>query len=633
MEMNKNRVLSSRTKLTKELLNRPWVLASLFVSFAVLLFMMFFFNYEDTSTFLIWSVEWLDCLFGKTDMSFVDYTALNLHGGVFPTGCDHSILQILPSSIWNIPVWVIYRLKDKVIIDDLFGRIWFKTGLVICVVFLAREVASIVKIINKEADHILAYPLVFASVDILISTMFAGQDEILYLLTLIISLRMLLLDRKKAFLLFATITVSLYPVMLIPLLAMLVYKEKRVGVILLMTVTTCVPTMVVSVLEKRIPLISRALFIEDDFMRGLYGSGITFNQSLGSVPVVVVVIVILLFYSFVKKNDDYQMIWTLSALTFAITLLSSDSKLDYFYRSILYVPFCIILLLISKQNISTNALLLAIYSLIRTWISMCIYKSALSTASLAFGNELTDRMFNNYGYVYVADYYAQKMPVLKNMGLIVAVCIAIACVFLYINYGNNQSRIVNIFNINRDKMVFATTWVTPLIVLIIVNAFYQVSKDSVQEAYNCHLYFGMAHYEEIYNSDSYYSYANKTGVHHFHDRAVVDSGFYMSGGYDDVTTRHLPSGGVSYGPYFTLYEGEYQITINGSNLDYADFDCTGFVNDEYQLIDKSNINISENQITYTIELNQQVSGMEFRIFNNNENEVILNEIYIQELTA
>ena len=58
--------------------------------------MVFMFNYVDGEVYASWSAELLDCVFGKTDMNFYDYSALNLRvDKPVYYGCDKTILMMI----------------------------------------------------------------------------------------------------------------------------------------------------------------------------------------------------------------------------------------------------------------------------------------------------------------------------------------------------------------------------------------------------------------------------------------------------------------------------------------------------------------------------------------------------------
>lgn len=90
----------------------------------------------------------------------------------------------------------------------------------------------------------------------------------------------------------------------------------------------------------------------------------------------------------------------------------------------------------------------------------------------------------------------------------------------------------------------------------------------------------------------------------------------------------LAPGATQYGPYISLEKNEYIIRINGENLTNMDFDCIG----------DRNINIinimehTDNNIIYKINIEENINSIEFRVFNNtNENAVVKNISYYKDL--
>ena len=87
-------------------IKRPALLISIVLSFVCIFVMMFCFRYSDIKAYQVWSLEFLDCVFGKTDVEFYQYTYMDPRESLMPMPCDHSILTMLPIIIWDIPLWI-----------------------------------------------------------------------------------------------------------------------------------------------------------------------------------------------------------------------------------------------------------------------------------------------------------------------------------------------------------------------------------------------------------------------------------------------------------------------------------------------------------------------------------------------
>ena len=88
----------------------------------------------------------------------------------------------------------------------------------------------------------------------------------------------------------------------------------------------------------------------------------------------------------------------------------------------------------------------------------------------------------------------------------------------------------------------------------------------------------------------------------------------------------LVNGSAQYGPYCTADAGSYEIIIRGINLDKADFDvisCGGKI--KYKPF---NVIISSKEIRCSFNLSENVSDLEIRTFNNQEEHVVIYDIIL-----
>lgn len=101
-----------------------------------------------------------------------------------------------------------------------------------------------------------------------------------------------------------------------------------------------------------------------------------------------------------------------------------------------------------------------------------------------------------------------------------------------------------------------------------------------------------------------------------------------NGGTDAENGRELYSSGISYGPYWTVPAGNYNITIVGNELtnavDIALYSGHGTVHYDYTVI-----NSSESQIVLNLSLDQDTSDLEIYIKNNTQNTIYLKEIRLE----
>lgn len=106
------------------------------------------------------------------------------------------------------------------------------------------------------------------------------------------------------------------------------------------------------------------------------------------------------------------------------------------------------------------------------------------------------------------------------------------------------------------------------------------------------------------------------------------SGKNLKNGEDNDAGRMLKLGGVSYGPYADLGEGSYIVTIIGNNLEKADYDIAYDEGKNKIEIQKSEKNNEKIVVKFTVK--KELKDFEFRIFNNNQETIIVNSIIISK---
>lgn len=88
----------------------------------------------------------------------------------------------------------------------------------------------------------------------------------------------------------------------------------------------------------------------------------------------------------------------------------------------------------------------------------------------------------------------------------------------------------------------------------------------------------------------------------------------------------ITTGGLIFGPYESIESGQYQIKFIGENFNAAEFDVWSNSSDNMtQTITER----TSDYVIITFELYEQIPDIEFRVFNNSEEEVILNKILIE----
>jgi len=609
------------------ILKRPWLIVSMALSVICILVMMFTFRYGDMRAYQAWTLEFLDCLFGKTDVEFYQYTAMDLRESLMPMPCDHSILTLIPIIIWNIPLWVHHEITGVMSAGCHIDMVWLKIGLVVCLFFVALEVYRIVNKVHPTEYSLLAFPLIFMSGDFMVSTMYCGQDEVVYILFLVMALRHLIYNNKWRFLLCATAAVSLNPLTLLPVLLMVVYREKRVLFIILDVVITLVPNALFEYLYRDNSIYQNAVVVNGGAMKTLFTSGVTLGQDIGRVPLLFVLFGVLVFLSYASSYEEKNHFITLkivAAMTMGQILLSTGSYIDYFYRSPLYVPFLAAMVLCSGKDLRTNLILYGFYTSFQNWIELCDDNN-LTTFNLEISNSIVTKNYLNYGCLILNKYVGDHVPALLNRGLITAICLSLAIILFIFN--SSRFKDVTITKLSADKLTVVISLYMPLI----LGIFFGMWIDyAYVKAYQKQIFFGNEYLEQTL-SYANFNYITYNGMHTYSNKIVYENGVCLINGEDENGIRTIHQDGISFGPYTTLYEGVYQITICGENLEEIGVTCTYSEEDVISNIDIRDAELSYSQATYQIVIDERVDNVEFGVFNSTSDDVILTSINIQEI--
>lgn len=601
------------------------------VSILCIVFMTVIFDYCDGDVYIAWSMDFLDCLFGKANKEFYEYSALNLHieNSLFK-GCDKSVLMILPLAIWNIPVWIAHRITGEMIVTGIWDITWMKLGFILCIVITAVECTKIVKAVRPDANSEFVFPLMLGSFDVLCSTLYAAQDEIVYLMVLVIAMRHMINRKIILFLVFSTLSVALNPEMIIPVIIMILFYEDRIWKVFLDAFICVVPLGIINFIYRNNEVYNNARVTGSEFTRSLFSTDIGLKIGENTVSLFIILICLMLFFIYAhrdEKPDNRNMVWSMALLMVGMSLLSTGGYINYFYRDLLFVPFLIILILTSEQNSTTNVILYLLYTWGRSILGLVNgAPQSMSSAYLSINNITLRKIYDNVGKLIMGKFYGDKISLLANSGLITAVCLSLAIVIFYINSRSGLKTEYRLFEINKDILVAFNSLLVPIILLAFVYMF--ICKDSY---YYCKdIKFGSSFVEYNLEELDAEELSYNSSIHVFPTQIVYEDNLCLMNGEDVDECRCLYEGGVSFGPYISLYPGTYQVTICGKGLEHLGFDCD--YSDNYSLcsIPIESAAVTDDVITYTIHLDSYTTNIEFTLFNNSSEPVTLDRINIAE---
>lgn len=334
--------------------------ALLCVTILTSILMLISFEYIDVDSITAWSLNFWDLLFRGKLNEFYQYAAENLRGADYPN-CSGNYLWLLPVCIWNFPLWVVHQICGIMSVHYFFSLCWTKLFWLFAQIVTALTCRKICLMLlgngNQEAENtgILAFLLVMASPELMMSVGYAGQDEIIYICLFMLAFYEYLCEKWWKCYLLMVGCVSLCPIMLLPCIALFLLKEKNIIKLLGLTVGTMVPTVLFEFLYRN-DVIYQVVKQRHDFGNLIIDFFSEYRIMPGtnelSYSLIALLVLYFVCYTTPKQGEeDQRKAVFMMALAFFITcfLMKQD-----WYRMFLWVPFFVILILASQQNRNMN---------------------------------------------------------------------------------------------------------------------------------------------------------------------------------------------------------------------------------------------------------------------------------------
>lgn len=332
----------------------------------------FLFSYEDIVSYTTWSVNFWDLLFQGKLGEFYVYAQENLRQAPFEGFCG-SYLTIFPWILWNFPLYLTHPFPEKITVDSMPCILWSKLLLVVCIVGIGVFVYKIVKDIFNLAEE-QAWIAVLLSVggyEIIDSTVYAGQDEVIYIFLFLASLYLLLRGSTKGFLIGTCLSVTVCPIMLIPFLTVFLICEKNIFKLLLGTIFTLTPSLLFEIAYSNDEIYQRTKEINTSGVFECMMNGDLVGTALGNISLVGVALVILFFICYVteKKEKEEENIFLIYAISISFFIICFMAPFNVFYRFGIYAPFWAVLVVLKKNRLNMNVFLMMIISYGRAFCS------------------------------------------------------------------------------------------------------------------------------------------------------------------------------------------------------------------------------------------------------------------------
>ncbi len=354
-------------------ISKPYLKLCFTVLIVSYLAIAFLFSYEDIVSYTTWSVNFWDLLFQGRIGEFYAYAQENLRQAPFEGFCG-SYLTIFPWILWNFPLYLTHPFSKSITVDSMPCILWSKLLLIVCILGIGVFSYKIVKDIFKleEEQAWMTVLLSIGGYEIIDSTVYAGQDEVIYVFLFLVSLYLLLRGSMKGFLIGSCMSVTVCPIMLIPFLAAFLIYEKNIVKISFGTAFTLIPSLLFEIAYRNDDIYQRTKEINTSGVFECMMNGDLVGTALGSVSLVGVALVILFFVCYVTEKEEKDMekgFFLIYAISISFFIICFMAPFNVFYRFGIYAPFWAVLVVLKKTRMNMNVFLMTIISYGRAFCS------------------------------------------------------------------------------------------------------------------------------------------------------------------------------------------------------------------------------------------------------------------------
>ncbi len=403
------------------------------------------FNYIDAQSLTAWAVNNWDLLIqGRMGDFYTD----KIEGGMgFARGAVHpqieggaSFLMFIPQMLWCFPLWITHYFGDNINVGTVGCVMWYKLFLFVMTGVTAYVCFRIVRRLSQDMFRaLIAAILVIASVEVLLSTGYTGQDEIVYLAFTMLAIDCLLLKKYKMFIFWSACAVTCCPLIIIPLALALILKEKSILKIGLGMLIMVLPTLVWAIGSSGM---TRTYISQDDQMARVLDYLSIPSATEIKASVFVIFLCVLFFACFLKQDvSDRKLIWYVSLPIIWLSFIADT----FYYRTLLYIPFLIILITLGNQDdLDLKLLLITVLQYVRFFTLQANVRISMNTFFVV-DTKWAKNLCAKYGSMQYEAYDSMIEKFLEGhntlsglMGAFGGLTIGIVLILLWITYSDDH---------------------------------------------------------------------------------------------------------------------------------------------------------------------------------------------------
>ena len=458
--------------------NKTWFYSLLAIPLLVSYYVVFFvFKYCDLTSLTAWSYEFLDSLSSGTLGDFYSYLVDNPRQAIHLTW-GGNWLCLIPIAIWNVPLWLLNGSSSNMALQPK-AFLWTKLLFVICAIITAHLLYKTIKGINSNlslAEKVEILFLFLASPEVILSVVYAGQDEIIYILFFLWGICQLFVRRNWiTFIILSTISITFCPLMFLPFIAIVLIAEKRIGYIIINMGVVFAPSVLFEIINGGNEAYQEGKLYLSDWIADLMEVQ-TIPLANMQVSVLAVILIFILIHCYFGQTYDYKtgesiqtVVWTLALLMFIFSVMSGN----HFYRFFLYVPFLVMLIYTQNENKNTLLFLWLLLQMGRTIQCIFMDDAQVLNPYWRMDNRISEKLIialTRQGWYTRPNYNLSGailayMPEIEKLESIVgAVLIAAGSMILWITYPKNERTYR--LKISASWSVAACGFLMPLVVVL-----------------------------------------------------------------------------------------------------------------------------------------------------------------------
>jgi hypothetical protein len=196
------------------------------------------------------------------------------------------------------------------------------------------------------------------------------------------------------------------------------------------------------------------------------------NSAMGAVPISIILIIFVLFFAYTRKTYEGKELLYIVTLVMVIISFGMD---HYFYRTLIHVPFLIIVVVLNQSMRNMNMFLMMLLMVSRAFWNLTVGVENVFNTCYILRNSWMTKICDYFGsdrYTYYTCrnllYYMEKVIPTWVYWVVVAVAYACVGLLLYCNYYKKEKTYE--FDLNYKWSITVCLFIMP----VIIGAFWMI---------------------------------------------------------------------------------------------------------------------------------------------------------------